>query len=97
MKNKWLDVTSYRQDDQERVPYAYKIRIDNIIAIKVHRYADCSGWYSTCKELGIEKRKLKSKNIAEAKKEALNGISTVLAIRANKYLVVRDTIEYFLL
>lgn len=40
------------------------------INIKVHKIIHCEGWFLTCREIGIERKELKSETLIGAAKEA---------------------------
>ena len=72
----WKDATSYSQGDKERIPRSWKAQIGRFI-LTVHRYAGCGGvWFASCHGL-FETRELKSKDVDEAKCQAVAMLQVV--------------------
>lgn len=81
-KPKWEDVSSYSQNDRERVPHTFEIRIADarvIVTRWVHGEPD--RWYLICPEAGMSRDLLCNRDLGEAKKEALRLVHIVFSRR----------------
>lgn len=79
-KLKWVDVTSYRRDE-ERIPRTWELDLGELKII-VTRYASLEGWFLTCREIALGVSfpvELKAVGAIEAQGEAVRTVSTALA------------------
>ena len=72
MNHKWEDISSYSRNDKERIPSVWQIDIGGL-SLCVHRHIHYpkDSWLFSC-DLLFDKYELDSKNIDEAKDEAIN-------------------------
>ena len=72
MADIWNDITSYSRNNKERVPQTWELKRDSLrIRVSRHINYEPDQWLLSCREFGIDNHLLKSKNIEEAKNEAL--------------------------
>lgn len=74
----WVDVSSYRQGDKERIPTAWSLG-EYPHELKVHRRIHETGWFVTCHPLGIDSERLGDISPDQAQKKAAAIISLRLA------------------
>ena len=76
--NKWEDVTSYRQSDTKREVQSVQLTLPHGVRLVVtHLYYAPNDWFMHFYD-SITERQLKSKDLKDAKKEAVEGIKVYL-------------------
>src|SRR5690348_13889105 len=71
-QNDWVDATTYGQNEKERVPRIWYLKLGNVI-VRVHRHIDYpERWMMQSQRLDINLRLLLSTDINQAKIEALD-------------------------
>jgi hypothetical protein len=70
---RWTDISSYSQNDKERIPTVYQLKVDDLI-IRVHRHIHYpkDTWLLSSSKLDIDHHELRAKDIKEAQEEALD-------------------------
>lgn len=70
MRTKWKDISSYSRGDRDRTPHSWECKVAGIrLVVTRHIHHDPSDWLVRCGIL--PERVLKSKDIDDAKAEAL--------------------------
>lgn len=72
MRAKWKDKSIYSKCDKDRIP-TFLLLEEDYITLYIHReilYAP-NQWFVSCREMHLDNRGLKSKDIEKAKLEAL--------------------------
>ena len=67
----WIDTTSYPRGTQgQRPPTEWTLKAGNIL-VCVHRYLDLPGWFLSCFQLNLDRKKLQAEDLKLAQVEAL--------------------------
>ena len=76
----WSDTTSYSQSEKgERTPRAWTFTTP-LLRVGVHRHIHQPGvWFVSCHQIDIDRRELISKDVDEARAEALAAVRARLA------------------
>jgi hypothetical protein len=81
VKPQWEDVSSFSQNDKERIPNCFAIRFgDRSLKLTVHRHIHYKPdqWLASCQPDLFRQKLLESKDIEEAKVEALHRLKAML-------------------
>lgn len=90
-KPAWKDISSYGRNDTDRTPRSFEIRTRNLrIAVTRHIHLPADQWGLDCYELAIFLRALQSKDIEDAKKEALLIIKQTLQDLLTEVVLLGD-------
>jgi len=92
---KWQDVTSYSQSDKERIPRTFQAQLGVIgLTITRHKDYDADDWvFSTYPNL-LYKDVLDSKDLEDAKKEALTLLEKeVMKLQASINLIKQKEVQ----
>ncbi len=70
---KWKDISSYSQNDKERIPTIWELRIGHLrVVVHRHRWEEPDKWFmSVHGDIDIDKLPLHQKDLEKAQKEAL--------------------------
>jgi len=88
----WKDLTSYSQGQIKRTARVLEVKLVNI-SLLVHRHIDYTGWLLSSNDLDLEKVKLKSEDVEDAKVEALNKLNGILSERISEYSRIKSIIS----
>lgn len=80
MKLNWIDITSYKKGDTERIPKTWELKLEELryrVIVTRHIYYE-NTWLLTCREANIELHDLKTDNVEEAKYKALKIVENYL-------------------
>jgi hypothetical protein len=91
---KWKDETMYSPGEKGRgEPRMWAARVPGM-EIRVHRFVgDDTGWYISVRDLFLSQVSLETKDIKEAKKNALKIVSDELEKLINRYEDILQEIE----
>ena len=93
MKPKWEDASHYSRDDKERVPHTFEVRFADVrVAVTRWIHGEPDRWYLICPEADMSHELLRSRDLKEAKHEALRLIHIVFSrrMRALDKLIVEE-------
>jgi len=80
-KTTWKDATPYSRDDIERKPRTWEIKAPGVtIIVTRHRYHEPDVWLLVCREVNIDLKPLKAKEIEVAKAEAIDAVAARLQV-----------------
>lgn len=80
-KTTWKDATRYSRDDIERKPRTWEIEAPGVtIIVTRHIYHEPDVWLLTCREVNIDLKPLKAKEIEAAKAEAIDAVTARLQV-----------------
>lgn len=67
----WTDTTGYARGQQgKKEPTEWTLKSGDL-SISVHRYLGLPGWFVSCYQLNIDRKKLQSEDLKHAQVEAL--------------------------
>jgi hypothetical protein len=83
----WKDATSYSRDDRKREPTIWETHVSGVeVMVHRHIYNGPDTWLLSCRDVGIERRELRSKDIDAAKREAAKLLAKLLREKAARFV-----------
>lgn len=87
----WKDVTSYSRDSIERTPTCHAIEHDQLrISVTCGHIYHRGEWVMHCRQLGIDTKLLKAKNLSDAKAEAVRVVGAKIKAFHHNYEHIFD-------